>query len=359
MSITLADIAKKTGFSVPTVSRVLTGSDYPVSDQARARILEAAQELGYRPNLSARSLRTDRTNTIGIVVDNLLSPFTPHIIRGVQDVLTEHDYMGLILNTDFNPKLEEEAIASLLSRPVDGIIFVEFTHLTSTEAIDRAGKPCVFVHRLFGRQVANSVVPDDFYNARLAVSHLIQLGHRRIGYIHGPQHWHSDQARFDAYRFALIENGIAVDKALIGDGDWGQTSGYTAAQQLLSLTERPTAIFAANDLMASGVLYAVQEAGLRVPGDLAVVGYDNREFAVLCRPKLTTVSLPVYEMGHAAGEMVMRQIASGVEVEEEIKVKGKLWVRVSCGADDLLRTDEEIPPRDPSKHIPHDFTSKE
>lgn len=123
MSVKLEDIAKKTGFSVPTVSRVLTNSDYPVSNKARTEILAVAQEMGYRPNIIARSLRTDRTNTIGIVVDDLLSPFTPPIVRGIQDYLTQHSYVGLMVNTDLNPELEKNAIEMLSSRPVDGLNF--------------------------------------------------------------------------------------------------------------------------------------------------------------------------------------------------------------------------------------------
>lgn len=344
MTVRLEDIAKKSGFSVPTVSRVLTNSDYPVSERARNKILAVAQEMGYRPNLSARSLRTERTNTIGIVIDDLLSPFTPPIIRGIQDFLTEHDYLSLIVNTDFNPELEQGAVDNLLSRPVDGIIFVEFTHLADIDDLIQTRKPYVFVHRLFGRQVCNSIVPDDFYNARLVVEHLIRLGHRRIGYIHGPAHWHSAQGRLDAYRDVLQQHGIPMEDSLVQPGNWEQASGYTAAQQFLSLAERPTAIFAANDLMALGAVYALQDAGLRVPGDVAIAGYDNRDFTIICRPQLTTVNMPVYEMGWIAGEMAIRQINQGLHEEEEIKVKGKLYVRESCGADASLRTVEE--PRD-------------
>jgi LacI family transcriptional regulator len=133
MSVRLEDIAKLTGFSVPTVSRVLTQSSYPVNETTRRIILEAAQSLGYKPNLTARSLRTDRSNTIGIIVDDLMSPFTPRIVRGIQDYLNQHDYLSLILNADWNPGLEQEAISTLVSRPVDGIIFVEFSHPTASD----------------------------------------------------------------------------------------------------------------------------------------------------------------------------------------------------------------------------------
>jgi LacI family transcriptional regulator len=338
MTVKLEDIARNTGFSVPTVSRVLTNSDYPVNEKTREKILKAAQEMGYRPNIIARSLRTDRTKTVGIVIDDLLSPFTPPIVRGIQDCLTEMEYVSLIINTDLNPDLEKSAVETLSSRPVDGIIFVEFTHKVKVTESLQWTKPTVFVHRLFGHRVPNSIVPDDYFNASLVIEHLYQLGHRKIGYVNGPETWHSAQHRFKAYCDGLEAHSIALNPAWIQPGDWEQSSGYAAASRFLALNEKPTAIFAANDLMALGAIYAIQDAGLRVPEDIAVAGYDNRDFTSICRPQLTTVSLPVYEMGYTAGEMILRQIVNGTDEEEEVKVKGELFIRKSCGASPELQT---------------------
>jgi LacI family transcriptional regulator len=341
MQVTLEEIAKATGFSVPTVSRALTNNDYPVSPATRRRILEVAEALGYKPNLSARSLRTARTNTIGIIVDDLLSPFVPPIVRGIQDHLKAFDYLGLIVNTDFDPTLEKEAISTLVNRPVDGIIFVESLHAATSDTLKQINKPYVFVHRLFGSSVKNSVVPDDRYGSKLAVNHLAGLGHCRIAYINGPERWHSAKRRLAGYKEALEALGISVDAALIQPGDWEIVGGYKATQKLLKSETRPTAIFAANDLMALGAIYAIQDAGLRVPDDIAVVGYDDRDFARIFRPKITTVSLPVYEMGTAAVELILKQLTQGQQDEEEKKVKGQLFIRESCGADEAHRTKEE------------------
>jgi LacI family transcriptional regulator len=341
MSVTLDDISKATGFSVPTVSRVLSNSSYPVNATTRQRIREAAQTLGYRPNMAARSLRTDRTDTIGILVDDIMSPFAPPIVRGIQDHLMEQGFSCLIVNSDWNPDLEHVAIESLLSRPVDGIIFVEYSHLAVHEALERSQKPHLFVHRLFGGAIKNSIVPDDRQNAILMTRHLLGLGHRRIGYIHGPDSWHSARDRLVGFREELAVQGVAIDQALIQPGDWEFESGYAAASALLDLAERPTAIFAANDMMALGAIYRLQDAGLAVPADMAVVGYDNRDFTHIFRPKITTVSLPAYEMGRTAAERLLVQITSGKSDFDEVKIKGKLYVRESCGADAALRTPEE------------------
>jgi DNA-binding LacI/PurR family transcriptional regulator len=303
--------------------------------------LEAAEALGYQPNLMARSLRTDRSNMIGIIVDDLMSPFTPRIVRGIQDYLNQHDYLSLIVNADWNPALEQEAIKTLISRPVDGIIFVEFSHPAVSEVLERSKKPHIFVHRLFGTPIKNSIVPDDTCGAALAVNHLLALGHRRIGYINGPESWHNAKKRLAGYREELEANGIQFDPALAQPGDWEFEGGYQAAKNLLALDQPPTAIFSANDLMALGAIYAIQDAGLSVPDDLAVVGYDNRDFTKTFRPKITTVSMPVYEMGWKAAELLLKQLTEGRKDFDEIKIIGQLVIRESCGAGESLRTDEE------------------
>ncbi|HEY3473496.1 MAG TPA: LacI family DNA-binding transcriptional regulator, partial [Anaerolineales bacterium] len=324
-----------------TVSRVLSNSSYPVSEPIREKVLRAAETLGYEPNIAARSLRTDRTNTIGILVDDLLSPFTPPIVRGIQDYLNEHGFLSLIVNSDWDPDQEQAAIKTLLSRPVDGIIFVEYSHQTNSDVLERSNKPHVFVHRLFGSPIKNSVVPDDYYGASLATEHLISLGHRRIGYINGPENWHTCRARLSGYQDTLARSNMVFDESLVQPGDWEMESGYASAKKLVEQSEHPTAIFAANDAMALGAIYAIQDAGLRVPDDVAVVGYDNRNFTKTVRPRITTVSMPVIEMGGVAAELLLKQIAEGRKEEEEIKVKGQLIIRETCGAPEDGRTQQE------------------
>jgi DNA-binding LacI/PurR family transcriptional regulator len=342
MPVTLQEIAKATGFSVPTVSRSLTKSNHPVNTATRKKIIEVAQAMGYKPNMSARSLRTDQTNTIGIIVDDILSPFVPPIVRGIQDCINELDYLGLIINTDWDPKQEEDAINTLVSRPVDGIIFVEYPHVATNEMLEQSDKPYIFVHRLFGSSIKNSIVPDDRYGAALAVKHLVSLGHQRIAYINGPESWHSAQRRWAGYKDELAVHGIDFEPNLAQPGDWEFEGGYRAAKNLSQVKDRPTAIFAANDLMALGAIYAIQDAGLNVPEDIAVVGYDNREIAKIFRPRITTVSMPVYEMGKAAAELLVKQFSEGREDVEEIKIRGQLFIRESCGADEWQRTKEEL-----------------
>jgi DNA-binding LacI/PurR family transcriptional regulator len=342
MSVTLEEIAKATGFSVPTVSRVLGNSSYPVNVVTRERIKQAAEALGYKPNIAARSLRTEQSNTIGIIVDDILSPFVPSIVRGIQDRLKLADYLCFIVNSDWDPEIEQEAISTLVARPVDGIIFVEYSHRAINEKLEQSNKPYVFVHRLFGSAIRNSVIPDEIYGSTQVVKHLISLGHRRIAYINGVHGWYSAQQRLSGYEQELTAHHIPLDPSLIREGDWMEGSGYTATQTLLALDEPPTAIFAANDLMALGAISAILEAGMSVPDDIAVVGYDNRDFTRIVHPRITTMSIPIYEMGRTAAELLIRQMQEGRQDLPEIKVKGQLFIRESCGADESQRTKADV-----------------
>jgi LacI family transcriptional regulator len=332
MSVTLHELAKAAGVSVSTVSRVLSPGNHPVNEETRRRILALAEELDYRPNLVARSLRIERTLTVGIIVDNIISPFTPTIIRGIQDYLQEYRYFSVIINTDWNPDSENKAIDELISRSMDGIILVESFRRGSQSGLDLAGKPYVLVHRLFSRGDRNSVVVDDRHGAHLAVDHLAQLGRRTIAYITGPKGWDASANRHTGYREALDKWGLSYDPRLVEEGDWELQSGFAAARKFLSLEAKPDAIFAGNDLMALGAIYAIQDAGLRVPDDIAVVGYDDREIASLSRPTITTVTLPCYEMGKASARLLMDLLAKRPAPEEPIMIRGELIVRESSGA---------------------------
>jgi LacI family transcriptional regulator len=351
VTVKLEDIARETGFSIATVSRVLANSDYPVSQAVREKVLKVAHAMGYKPNIAARSLRSNRTNMVGIIVDDIMSPFVPPMVRGIQDCLRENDFLSVIVNSDWDPDQEQDAIDTLVSRPVDGIIFVEYSHLVHSETLERSNKPRMFVHRIFGSPIKNSVVPDDQHGAALAVRHLVSLGHQRIGYINGPENWHSSRTRCVGYRDELERHNLAFDSELVQPGDWELESGHKAIQNLLRLSDPPTGVFAANDLMALGAIYAIQDAGLSVPRDIAVVGYDNRDFAKIVRPKMTTVVMPVYEMGRVATESLLAQIPDGREEAEEIKVQGELIVRDTCGAAEASRAREESSPRTAFRRI--------
>lgn len=332
MTVTLADIARVAEVSVSTVSRALSNNDYPLTDETRQRILDLAEKMGYKPNLVARSLRKNRSHHVGVIVDRMQSPFSAATVQGIQDGLRSAGYSISIAYSNRDQTLALEAIDSFYSRQVDGIVIINsWLHTFNDRILSIQDRPFVFVNRIFSNCFRNCVGPGDRYGAQLATQHLVDLGHRRIGYINGMGDWIEAQNRLDGYCDVLTKNGLAADEALVRQGDWGVDSGYQAARELVALTERPTAIFAANDIMALGAIYAIQEAGLKIPADIAVVGYDDRDFSAWIRPALTTIRMPAYEMGQAAARLLLQQFA-GEEPEDATQIPGKLIIRDSCGA---------------------------
>lgn len=336
MAITIAEIARVAGVSISTVSRALSNSSYPLKDETRGRIIKLAQEMGYQPNLVARSLQNSRSNLVGIVVDRIQNLFSAATVQGIQDVLLSAGYSVSIAHSNRDKDLAIEALRSFYSRQVEGVIIINsWLHTYNDPILGMQDRPFVFVNRRFENCLQNCVGPGDNFGARLATQHLVDLGHRHIGYINGMQDWIESQNRLAGYQDVLVKNGLAVDEGLIRHGDWGVESGFMAAQELLALAERPTAIFAANDIMAMGAIYAIQGAGLRIPQDIAIVGYDDRDFAAWIRPTLTTIRMPAFEMGEAAARLLLEQIA-GEALEDATQVPGTLIIRESCGAKNLL-----------------------
>jgi DNA-binding LacI/PurR family transcriptional regulator len=260
------------------------------------------------------------------------SPFSAATVQGIQDGLRHAGYSISIAYSNRDRDLAIEAINSFYSRQVDGIVIINsWLHTFNDPIYSMQDRPFVFVNRVFGNCMRNCVGPGDRYGARLATQHLVDLGHQRIGYINGMADWLEAQNRLLGYQDILAENGLPVDAALIQQGDWGVESGYQAACRLMGLSERPTAVFAANDIMALGAIYAFQEVGLKIPGDMAIVGYDDRDFAEWIRPPLTTIRMPSFEMGQAAARLLLDQI-NGDELEDATQIPGKLIIRKSCGA---------------------------
>jgi LacI family transcriptional regulator len=332
VTVTLAEIAQVANVSVSTVSRALSNKNYPLKEENRQRICQIAEEMGYKPNLVARSLQSNRSHLVGVIVDRMQSPFAAATVQGIQDGLRSAGYSISIAYSNRDRDLVLEAIHSFHSRQVDGIVIINsWLHTHNDPILKLQDRPFVFVNRIFGECSLNCVAPGDRYGAQLATQHLVDLGHRRIGYIHGMADWVEAQNRLVGYRDVLERSGLPFDELLVEQGDWGVESGFQAAQKLLKLAEKPTAIFAANDIMALGAMYALQEAGIKIPEDMAVVGYDDRDFAAWIRPALTTVRMPSYEMGQAAARSLLHQIA-GEALEDATQIPGVLVIRESCGA---------------------------
>ena len=330
--VTIREVARLADVSIATVSRVVSNSDYPVSEQTRANILKVAEEIGYSPNRAARSLRTKRSSLIGVILDNFDSLWAPVIVRGIQDVLHKQGYLMLVVNIPWEKHSRADVVKDLMSHSVDALVFVETWHPVRERLDMLNNKPYVIVHRLFHESDAHSIIPDETYNSSLAVRHLLGLGHEKIAYIAGDADYFSSAQRLQAYLDTMRAAGAGIRDDWIAQGKWRVPSGYACAQRILSADDRPSAIVAANDELAYGALLAVIDAGLRVPDDVAIVGYDNNDISRIANPTITTISLPLFLMGQIAAENLLSQLQTSDRDYAEQLIPGELIVRQSCGA---------------------------
>ncbi|HEY44928.1 MAG TPA: LacI family transcriptional regulator [Anaerolineae bacterium] len=333
--LTLEDIAKQAGVSRSTVSRVVNNHPH-VSEGVRKRVLEVIQITGYQPNAAARTLASQRSWMIGLVVPRSVSsfftdPYFPHLTRGIAKGCNQHDYtLGLFL---VGTKEDEEKILPRVSRSglLDGILVQAGHH--GDQVIDRLVQstiPLVMVGRPFHTEGISYIDVDNIEGAYNAVSHLVRLGYQRIGTITGPSKSTVGVDRMEGYRKALNERGHTLDESLVTEGDFTEAGGYYAMQRLLPA--KPDAIFAASDIMAVGAIRAAQEADLRIPDDIAFVGFDDVPLANHRDPKLTTIRQPVYQFGFSAVEILIELIENGREPARRVMVGTELIIRDTCGA---------------------------
>jgi LacI family transcriptional regulator len=296
-----SDVARMAGVSRTTVSFVLNDvPDVSISDETRERVWEAVVKLGFRPNAMARGLRSRQSNVLGLITDDIaITPYAVAIVKGAQEAAFALGKTLLIVDIDLSDAdAAADALDVLMGWRIDGAILATAHHRAVEPPGNLDSIPCVLVHCYDPARRLRSVVPDEVQGGRLATETLLAAGHRRIAFINGPKDFPASAGRLRGYREALAAAGVGGDPRLIRVGDWWQESGYLHTRELVALDEPPTALFCANDWMAMGAYDALKEAGLGIPADMAVIGFDNRvEIAAHMRPPLTTGALPYYEMG--------------------------------------------------------------
>ena len=309
---TQADVARLAGVSQATVSNVLNAKEsLTITPETRQRILDAARQLDYLPDRTARNLRAQRTFTIAVIIPDITNPYHPAFVRGIQDVALRCGYEVIIYNTDNREEQEREAIKSALQYHVDGLIGILF-HVgveDCRQLLDRGIEVVVNLPEIISCDLPIGIlVLDNEAAGQTAVQHLVDRGHTRIGYIDGIADEPPSLIRRRAYRQVLAQSGIEPDPGLAAQGDFTYGGGYRAMQSLLAAPQPPTAIFAANDLMAVGAMHAVLDGGLRVPEDVAVVGFDDIALATMVRPRLTTIGTFQDRIGSRAAELLIELI---------------------------------------------------
>ncbi len=329
---TIRDVAGQVGVSIATVSRVFNGSPR-VSEATAQRVWQAALDLDYWPNSAARTLTTSRTNALGVLLPDLYGEFFSEVIRGIDGAARQRSLQVLISSSHASP-LELVTAAGAMFGRVDGLIVMASDRATA-EAIERVARhfPVVLMNPPGDFPAYRRVAIDNHAGARAAVEHLLGLGHRRIALLRGPLGNSDAEERARGSREALLAAGIAPSSELEFDGDFTEASGYAAARPLLTRQPRPTAVFAANDAMAVGLLGALSDAGVPVPGGMAVVGFDDIAIARYLSPALTTVSVDMCGLGRRAVELLLepQEQDNGGGGGREL-LPARLVVRASCGA---------------------------
>lgn len=305
--VTHKDVAERAGVSVATVSYVLNNGPRPVSVETRARVEEAITELGYYPNELARSLRLQQSSTIGLILPNVMNPVFAEIAHELESVCTQEGFLVLLCNSDRQHEREERFIQMLRAKQVDGVVITPQSEpLALIKPLLQAHIPVVVLeHDLPG---VHCIAMDELQGGRIATQYLLGLGHRRIALIKRTATSALSRQRSVGYQQALAAVGIPYDPQLVLECAAGQTAGAQAMQQLLALREPPTAVFTHNDVLTMGALHAIHSAGLAVPGDISVVGYDDITAAAYLSPPLTTVRSPKAEMGLLAGRTILQLV---------------------------------------------------
>ncbi len=328
--VTLHDLAKVAGVDPSTVSRVLNGDrTLVVKDETRRRILDAVEELQYVPNAMARGLRRQRSQMIGLLVPDIANPFFPEIILGAERVFSEAGYRLLLGNTSEDPEKEHAYVELLRSNVVEGLMLATaFTQDETVEELTRLGVPYVLVNRAHAG-TSNYVVVDDRVASRGTADYLVGLGHRRIAHVSGPLYTETGLARLRGYREGLRAAGIEYREEYVIEGDFKEASGARAIERLLKLDEPPTALLAANDLLALGAMGACRSLGVRVPQDLSIAGFNDVPFCSMVTPALTSVRVPRLEMGMASARRLLDLLSGSDALQSPIVLGTELVVRDS------------------------------
>lgn len=326
---TIADVAKGAGVSIATVSRVLSDNPH-VRAETRERVLAEVERIHYRPSRVARSLRSQRSSTIGLIISDIQNPFFTAIVRAIEDIAYQHGYSLLLCNSDEDPAKEALYIELLVAEQVAGII------LSCTAEVDAAHQqlftaqiPVVAIDRRLGNHAVDTVLVDSRSASYQVVSHLIERGHQRIGALIGLPNMTTGHERQAGYLSALEQHGLPFDPALLQAGIPKIETGHIFTQTLLQLPDPPTALFTGNNLLTIGALRAIHEAQLTIPDDIAIVAFDEMEWMFVMNPPLTVVAQPTYAMGQQAAELLLRRIANPSLPPKEIILQSTVHLRGS------------------------------
>ena len=338
--VTLREVAKQCDLSIATVSAVANGAAW-VPNDTRQRVQRAIDQLGYRPNQLARGLKTRRGHAVGVIVSDLTNPFFTEVVRSLSHALRERGRTLLLSDSDHRFDVGDMNLRMLSEGHIAGLVLIGDSIRAETlrSYVKRAHSvPVIAIERDYDIDGVSSLLVDSEHGAYSVTRHLIEQGYRRIGIIAGPHEGpgsttYGRAQRYDGYRRALSEAGYKLDRRLVAEGNFRYTGGREAMRRLLGGRSRPDAVFASNDMMALGAMEAVRAAGLRVPEDIALAGWDDIPMTALTTPALTTVAMPKRQLGSAAAHLIAEQIPrDGKHMAVRRMFDAQLVVRQSSGA---------------------------
>ena len=333
-------VAKKAGVSVATISRVLNHPD-AVAPDTKERILNIMESLDYTPNWFARGLKLNRTGVIALLIPEILDLGYMEIAKGVEDVAHQKNYNIMLCTTEEDGNKEKGYIENFMARNVDGIILVSsFLKKNDLEQMKKQDISVVLIGRSDELTGENLVYTDYKIAAGEAVKHMVEIGHRKIGMICGNRPKIENMDKLEGFRKTLTDEGLSYQPEHIVEEENSIEGGYLGASKLLNLKDRPEAIFVTSDMMAIGAMEKIKQTGLKIPQDIAVVGFDNLKISGYVEPKLTTVAKPMYRMGLVAARLLFDLMEGENEEDaepQEILIQSKLKVRKSCGHQDRVK----------------------
>jgi LacI family transcriptional regulator len=334
---TLKDVADHAQVSRATVSRVLNNNPR-VAEDLRARVLESIRLLGYQPNRAARRLRASSSDVLGLIISDIENPFFISVVRGVEDAAYASQMSVVLCNTDEDPVKQQMYLRVMQAERVAGLIISPTSADEDFAELRQLGIPIILLDRRTDKFETDAVTIDNIGGAYLAVKHLIDLGYQRIGMIGGSPHLTTGRERYEGYRKALHAAGMKVDEKLIKVGNFKTDTGYALAKEFISSPQPPRAIFVANNLMTLGTLRALRDHGIRIPQEIALVGFDDMPWSSELCPPLTAVSQPTYELGQETVQLLLRRLADSDAPIRTVTLQPRLVIRESCGAMQQLRS---------------------